>query len=99
MEAWKFVNYSSISPVFALGFTTERWGLEPFPGNLVAIPGYLRDVQNSTSKVEKAWGLPYSCFGGVDSSFSSSFNASYYYNYYYQNGLWFDENPFSITNI
>lgn len=93
------MNYSSISPVFALGFTTERWGLEPFPGNLVAISGSLPHVQNSTSKVEKAWGLPYSCFGSVDSSFSSSFNASYYYDYYYQNGLWFDDNLSSITNI
>jgi hypothetical protein len=55
MEAWKFVNYSSLSPVFALGFTTARWGLEPFPGNLVAISGEYNDT------IDFAWALPYSC--------------------------------------
>ena len=60
MEAWKFVNYSSLSPVFALSLTTERWGLEPFPGNLVAIPDYWKDIQTSNITV-RAWTLPYTC--------------------------------------
>ena len=60
MEAWKFVNYSTLSPVFALSLTTERWGLEPFPGNLVAIPDYWKHIQTSNITV-RAWTLPYTC--------------------------------------
>jgi hypothetical protein len=64
MDAWTlFVNYSSISPVFALGFTTEQWGLNPFPNNLVAISGYLKDIVQS-GKTEQAWTLPFSCSSG-----------------------------------
>jgi hypothetical protein len=72
MEAWNFVNFSSLSPVFALSLTTEQWGLEPFPGNLVAIPGYWQDIQGSNNTVETAWTLPYSC-----PSSNSSNNCAY----------------------
>jgi hypothetical protein len=61
MDAWKFVNYSSISPVYALSLTTEQWGLEPFPGNLVAIFGYWQDIEDSNDAAEPAWTVPYSC--------------------------------------
>jgi hypothetical protein len=74
MEAWKFVDYYSLSPVFALSLTTERWGLEPFPGNLAAITGYWQDIQGSNNTVEPAWTLPYSCS-------SSDSSSSYYYTY------------------
>lgn len=60
MEAWKFVDYSSLSPVFALSLTTERWGLEPFPGNLVAIRDYWKHIQTSKKTVQ-AFTLPYTC--------------------------------------
>jgi len=60
MEAWKFVDYSSLSPVFALSLTTERWGLEPFPGNLVAIRDYWKHIQTSNKTVQ-AFTLPYTC--------------------------------------
>jgi hypothetical protein len=69
MEAWKFFNYSNLSPVYALSFTAERWGLEPFPGNLVATTGYL--YWQDTVPV---WTLPYSCPSSNDSSF-----LDYYY--------------------
>lgn len=55
MEAWKFVDFTTLSPTFALGFTTPRWGLEQFPGNLVAIPGTWNKA------VDEAWSLPYTC--------------------------------------
>lgn len=74
MEAWKFVDYSSLSPVYALGFTTEQWGLEPFPGNLVAISGYWQDIKGLNNTEEAAWRLPYSC--------QSSDPWYYWYNYY-----------------
>lgn len=69
MEAWKFFNYSSISPLFALSFTTEEWGLEPFPGNLLAIPGYWQDIilsknsssNKNTTSLKPAWTVPNLC--------------------------------------
>lgn len=73
MEAWKFVNHSDISPLFALSFTTEEWGLEPFPGNLLAIPGYWQDIilsknssstnnnNNNKTSLIPAWTVPNLC--------------------------------------
>jgi hypothetical protein len=74
MEAWKFVDYSIISPVFAQSFTTERWGLDALPGNLVAITGYRDRINSSKAEVKSAWGLPYSC----------SDNPSDYFNLFYR---------------
>jgi hypothetical protein len=34
MEAWKFVDYTTLDTLTALSLTTARWGLEPFPSNL-----------------------------------------------------------------
>lgn len=61
MEAWKFINYTSLSPLLALTFTTERWGLDPFPGNLVAISGTWEELKESNKTSEEAWTLPNLC--------------------------------------
>ncbi|KAF1808248.1 hypothetical protein P152DRAFT_485607 [Eremomyces bilateralis CBS 781.70] len=70
----------SISPLFALSITAARWGLEPFPANLVAIQG--RVNTSITNSVVEAWTLPYSC-GGLP---LSGLEGQQYYNYssYYQ---------------
>jgi len=60
MEAWKFIDYSSLSPVYALGFTAEQWGLEPFPGSVVATTGYWQDIEG-TNNALLVWPVPYSC--------------------------------------
>ncbi|KAH0537283.1 hypothetical protein FGG08_005908 [Glutinoglossum americanum] len=80
MEAWKFLDYSSFSPVFALGFTTERWGLERFPPNLVAISGYWKNIKGSNNTVE-SWTLPYQC----SSESSPNYDYHYLYDGYYSN--------------
>lgn len=61
MEAWKFINYQKLSPVFALGHTTERWGLEPFPGNLFVTTNYWQHTNNSNDSFLPGFSLPYSC--------------------------------------
>lgn len=67
MEAWKFINYTSLSPVFALSLTTQRWGLEPFPGNVIAIANYLHDDTGSDISQRPAWKLPYTCSDSTSS--------------------------------
>src|SRR4051794_3713848 len=84
MEAWKFIDYTQISPLFALGFTTERWGLEPFPGNLIATSNYTEAIQNSTTSVNRAWDLPYSC---PYSPLNRTYPASEIYGDIYKYGL------------
>jgi hypothetical protein len=91
MDAWKFVDYSGLSPVFALSFTTEQWGLEPFPGNLVAITGYWQDIEGSNNLAEPAWELPYSCPSSDDSTFL-------YYDYYCTDDDWVVEGYNDIYN-
>lgn len=66
MEAWKFIDFSNnqtVSPAYALSLTAERWGLEGFPGNLVAFPSHLDHIVplNSTTFEIEAWTLPYDC--------------------------------------
>ncbi|KAF2473740.1 uncharacterized protein BDR25DRAFT_341025 [Lindgomyces ingoldianus] len=61
MEGWKFVNYSSLSPLVALSLTTERWGLEPLPGNLRASYGYLDDLRGRNDTSLSAWKFSYGC--------------------------------------
>jgi hypothetical protein len=90
MDAWKFVDNSELSPVFALSFTTEQWGLEPFPGNLVAITGYWQDIEGSNNIAEPAWGLPYSCPSSNDSTIL-------YYDYYCTDDDWVVEG-YNATN-
>jgi hypothetical protein len=34
MEAWKFIDYTTLDTLSALSLTTARWGLAPFPDNL-----------------------------------------------------------------
>lgn len=70
MEAWKFINYSSLSPVHALSLTAGRWGLGPFPANLRATSGYWKTIVTLNGTTE-AWKLPYSC-GQDPSIFSPS---------------------------
>ena len=53
MEAWKFFDQSRASPVFALGLTARRWGLEPLPTNLVAIAGFRSDIKNVDGSVAR----------------------------------------------
>ncbi|KAI0127152.1 hypothetical protein BJ170DRAFT_683006 [Xylariales sp. AK1849] len=74
MEAWKFVNYSRYSPVYALSITAERWGLEPLPGNLVATEGYWDSATQVNSTGESVWTLPYSCGADPRDFFSNSYN-------------------------
>ena len=39
MENWKSIDIGSVSPIYALSITTQEWGLEAFPSNLVGING------------------------------------------------------------
>jgi hypothetical protein len=80
MDAWKSVGYSGLSPIFALSYTTEQWGFQPFPSNLVAIPGYLKDVASWNNTVLQAWNLPDNCSTGVLEDHTSN-NTNYYYPY------------------
>ncbi len=76
MEAWKFIDYTAISPLYALSLTTERWGLDPFPGNTVASNLSLQTAQTSSNHTVQiaveVWTLPYDC------SSSLYFSDSYY---------------------
>jgi hypothetical protein len=92
MDAWKFVDYTNISPVFALGLTTEQWGLEPFPSNLVATSGYLKDIKDSTG-TDQAWKLPFSCSSGYSLAVYNT-----YYSYYSKYGIANAVNNFSIND-
>ncbi|KAF2813602.1 uncharacterized protein BDZ99DRAFT_259478 [Mytilinidion resinicola] len=76
MEVWKFVDYSDTAPVLALSLTAKRWGLDPFPGNLVAISSIWHDFQRSNGTEELASALPYTC-----SYSSSSYLDSYVHDY------------------
>lgn len=77
MEEWHWIDYSEYSPVYSLSLTAERWGLAPFPGNLVATEGYwdpnttLDDSANIT-----VWTLPYSCGDDPTALFSYSYSHS-----------------------
>jgi len=77
MEAWKFVKPAGLSPLFALGFTTKRWGLEPFPGNVVAISGYWKDIKDFNLTVESDGTLPYSCSDSEPSSYYNTNDQNY----------------------
>src|ERR1051326_4301116 len=87
MEAWKFINYSSLSPVFALSFTTERWGLDALPGNLIATTGYWNKTNSSEANEDLVWALPYSC----------SSNSSDYFDVFYHHSEFSDTNS-SVNN-
>jgi hypothetical protein len=69
MEAWKWLDYSSESPVYALSVTTTRWGLERLPGNLVATTGWLDDIVNKSAEL-RIYTLPYTCPGYQGNSYS-----------------------------
>jgi hypothetical protein len=63
MEAWKFTSPKLLSyPAAALNVTTERWRMQPFPENLVAVKGSWNSSKNSNSS--SAWphdGIVYPC--------------------------------------
>ncbi|KAI9786202.1 MAG: hypothetical protein M1839_007612 [Geoglossum umbratile] len=83
MEAWKSINYTSLSPVYALALTTERWGLERFPPNLVAITGYRENIGHLNNTVQTAWTVPYSCSSDSPSDYDEYRYNSHYYTYPY----------------
>jgi len=78
MEAWKFLDYTSIDPLFALGFTTYRWGLEPFPGNLVAATSH-------SSNNSIFLGLPYGCNNSILFGNDLWYSPSYHYDHWPDN--------------
>jgi hypothetical protein len=69
MEAWKFINYSNLSPVLALSITAERWELGPFPCNLVATTKYWQDIESTDNTLWPVWTSPYGCLGSDNDSF------------------------------
>src|SRR5947207_2016786 len=60
MNAWKS-TYVSPSRVIALSETTEEWGLQPFPSNLVAIDGYWESVRGTNNSLPASWDYCYEC--------------------------------------
>jgi len=83
MEAWKRIpDIENIQPVFALSITTERWGLERFPPNIIVTPADWNTIVHSNSTTQ-AWTQPYSCHHSISNS--STYNATSYdpeYNHY-----------------
>ncbi|QDS75661.1 hypothetical protein FKW77_007191 [Venturia effusa] len=63
MEAWKLINFTSlseVSPAFTLGYTAQQWGLLPFPANLYATKASASEILQSSDGV-LGFGMPYSC--------------------------------------
>ncbi|MCJ1312955.1 hypothetical protein MMC25_006631 [Agyrium rufum] len=73
MESGRVANFTSLAegaPLFAQGFTAAHWGLQPFPGNLVATTGSASAI-NSTSRL--VYSLPYD-LSSVPSDFYNQYN-------------------------
>jgi hypothetical protein len=96
MEAWKWLNYSSESPVYSLSLTTTRWGLEGFPGNLVATTGWLNNIRKSVivnkSAEVRIYTLPYTCPGYMVNGHSFDASLQNYNNEYKR------QYPYLVTN-
>lgn len=73
MEEWKFIDFTNYSSPYALSFTAERWGLEPFPGNLVAAEGYWDPATGLNNTGGSVWSLPYTCADSASSFFERSY--------------------------
>jgi hypothetical protein len=67
MEEWHFVNTSQFTPLAALCITTERWGLNSFPANILASTGYRRDIEN-TNNTLPVWSLFEDCYNIISDS-------------------------------
>jgi hypothetical protein len=83
MEAWKHIpHFETVQPVFALSITTERWGFERFPPNIIVTPADWNTAVHSNSTTQ-AWTQPYSCHHSISNS--STYNVTSYdleYNHY-----------------
>lgn len=61
MEGWKFVDYTSLSPIVALSLTTDRWGLDPLPSNLRATNETIDDLIRRNRENIISWELTKGC--------------------------------------